>query len=44
MVEDNALNRQVAAELLGGVGAKVSLAVDGRDGVNKATARAPPTT
>ena len=34
-----ALNRQVAAELLGGVGAKVSLAVDGRDGVNKATAR-----
>ncbi|HMU66507.1 MAG TPA: response regulator, partial [Cellvibrionaceae bacterium] len=39
VVEDNALNRQVAAELLGGVGAKVSLAVDGRDGVNKATAR-----
>ncbi|HEY6528458.1 MAG TPA: PAS domain S-box protein [Cellvibrionaceae bacterium] len=39
VVEDNALNRQVAAELLGGLGAKISLAVDGRDGVNKATAR-----
>lgn len=38
VVEDNALNRQVAAELLGGVGARISLAVDGQDGVNKATA------
>ncbi|MEY4589519.1 MAG: hypothetical protein RL497_1595 [Pseudomonadota bacterium] len=39
VVEDNPLNRQVAAELLGGVGAQISLAVDGLDGVHKACAK-----
>ncbi|WP_116472944.1 PAS domain-containing hybrid sensor histidine kinase/response regulator [Zobellella maritima] len=35
VVEDNALNRQVAAELLGGEGACVELAEGGLDGVRK---------
>jgi PAS domain S-box-containing protein len=37
VVEDNALNRQVAFELLGAEGAQVDLAEGGRQGVNMAT-------
>src|SRR5690606_26352497 len=42
VVEDNPLNRQVAFELLAGEGAEVSLAEDGRQGVEQALAATPP--
>ncbi|MDV7212372.1 PAS domain S-box protein [Azotobacter beijerinckii] len=42
VVEDNALNRQVAAELLAGEGADVELAEDGLQGVNRVLAADPP--
>nr|WP_302848073.1 PAS domain S-box protein [Azotobacter beijerinckii] len=42
VVEDNALNRQVAAELLGNEGADVELAEDGLQGVSRVLAAAPP--
>jgi len=42
VVEDNALNRQVAAELLGNEGADVELAEDGLQGVSRVLAADPP--
>lgn len=42
VVEDNALNRQVARELLAGEGAEVSLAEGGLEGVKLALATQPP--
>ncbi|MFZ4539597.1 response regulator [Propionivibrio sp.] len=40
LAEDNLINREVAVELLHGVGLAVDTAVDGRDAVSKAQARA----
>lgn len=42
VVEDNALNRQIARELLAGEGAEVSLAEGGLEGVQLAQATQPP--
>lgn len=42
VVEDNALNRQVASELLAGAGARVQLAEGGLDGVRAATCTTSP--
>ena len=42
VVEDNALNRQIARELLAGEGAEVSLAEGGLEGVKLAQAEQPP--
>ena len=40
LVEDNAINREVAVELLHGAGLAVDIAVDGREAVDKARATA----
>lgn len=37
LVEDNAINRQVAIETLNQVGVKVQIAVDGKEGIEKAS-------
>ncbi len=42
LVEDNAINRQVASELLGAEGMEVSIAVNGKEGVEMAAAVDPP--
>ena len=42
VVEDNAMNQQVACELLTGAGAQVSLANNGRTGVDAAISAEPP--
>lgn len=37
LVEDNAINRQVAVETLNQVGVKVQIAIDGKEGIEKAS-------